>query len=331
MTIFVSIASYRDPLLRFTLLDAYHSAKNKKNIVFGVVEQETKEFSLDLDSIPFKEQIRYVRIEPEQSRGCCWSRSLIQSLYFGERYYLQIDSHTAFDQDWDVLLIQSLENLLAHHPKPLITGYPDQLRFDDEGNAIKAHRTQHVSACKLIQPRPESFTNSNTRFIRGCELVVETDNEAIHGFMLAAGGLFTLGKIVEEVPYDPYLLFDGEEPTLALRLWTHGWNIFHIRTLPFYHQYTHNQKNPRVLFWNETEEEKRNFSWVSINIRANERLDKILLGKIHGPYGLGHTRTLDDFKCWSGIDYINRVYKSSRPWALDVTRPPEELLHLLKP
>jgi hypothetical protein len=327
MSIFVSIASYRDPLLKFTLLEAYNNAANKHNLFFGVVEQQTKDLALDLDSIPFKNQIRYVRIEPEQSRGCCWARNIIQSLYCDETYFLQIDSHTAFDESWDTKLIASLENILSVYPKAIITGYPDQLHFDDNGNAIKNHPTLNPESCKTIEPpRSGSVFLSHTRHIRAVECMIATDNDAIHGFMLAAGGLFTLGKIIQEIPYDPYLLFDGEEPSLALRAWTHGWNIFHIKQLPFFHLYTPHQKVARKLFWDESEDTNRNFGWNTINVRAIFRLDKILTGQIAGPYGLGNKRTLEDYKMWSGIDYPNKKYTQTHIWKFDWKVSPEELL-----
>jgi hypothetical protein len=327
MTIFISVASYRDPLLRFTLLEAYDNAKNKQHLVFGVVEQEIKDRALDLDSLPFKEQIRYVRIEPEQSRGCCWARSLVQSLYRDELYYFQIDSHTAFDKDWDVTLVKHLEDLRIYHPKPVISGYPHALRFDENNNPIKEHPTQ--SAHPFIvptQPNGVVFGGGTGRHIRGGESLVPATTDVVHAFMLAAGGLFTLGKVVEEVPYDPYILFEGEEPSLALRLWTHGWNIFQIRLLPFFHLYTEHEKTPRTLFWNQGEDDKRNFTWSDISSRSIERLNKILVGEMLGVYGLGCKRSFEDFRRWSGVDYINRVYEPTDIWKVDMTISPEEHL-----
>ena len=39
MTIFLSISSYKDPLLINTLQSAYKNAKNKDSIIFAVVDQ----------------------------------------------------------------------------------------------------------------------------------------------------------------------------------------------------------------------------------------------------------------------------------------------------
>ena len=55
----------------------------------------------------------------------------------------------------------------------------------------------------------------------------------------AAGFLFARGEILAEVPFDPYLdyVFDGEEITYSIRMWTHGWDIFSPNENILYHYY----------------------------------------------------------------------------------------------
>lgn len=59
----------------------------------------------------------------------------------------------------------------------------------------------------------------------------------VPGFHLAAGCLFAPGRLVQALPYDPHFYFHGEEQALAVRLFTHGWDIFHTPRLPGYHLY----------------------------------------------------------------------------------------------
>ena len=47
MKIFISIASYQDPLLESTIISAYESSKNPENLVFGVCDQSS--YPLDID------------------------------------------------------------------------------------------------------------------------------------------------------------------------------------------------------------------------------------------------------------------------------------------
>ena len=62
MKIFISIASYQDPLLESTIISAYESSKNPENLVFGVCDQSS--YPLDIDKFSFKDQIHYEHIDP---------------------------------------------------------------------------------------------------------------------------------------------------------------------------------------------------------------------------------------------------------------------------
>ena len=42
------------------------------------------------------------------------------------------------------------------------------------------------------------------------------------------------------VPYDPTLYFLGEEITLAVRAYTHGYDLFHPSETIVWHEYTRN-------------------------------------------------------------------------------------------
>lgn len=328
--IFISIASYRDPLLKFTVTQAYDNAKNKDQLIFGIVEQNDLEDSLDIDSLPFKNQIRYVRIDAEQSRGCCWARNLVQSLYSDERYYLQIDSHTAFDDAWDEKFTFSLEELLRYHKKPIITQYPDALKFDDNGDPVKKHPTHEINKIPFVGPSrndDEVWVAPNSLHIIACGFMENSFQPYSHGFMLSAGCIFTLGKFVEEVPYDPRLFFQGEETTLALRAWTKGWNIFHMKEVPLFHLYTEIETKTRTLFWDEDQNEKRDFDWGYLEDVSVIKTNSILSGSSIDAFGIGKDRTLEQFAIFSGIDYKNKIYtnKQSLP-RHDFKKSPEDFI-----
>ena len=121
--IFISIASYQDPLLKETLCSAYENAEEKENLRFGVCEQSN--LGIDLASISFANLIQYELIDPVIAKGPCWARSRIQNFIDNEDFYLQIDSHTIFTKGWDQILIQYhnwIEKVLISNF--VITGYP---------------------------------------------------------------------------------------------------------------------------------------------------------------------------------------------------------------
>ena len=69
-------------------------------------------------------QVRTIEVHASESKGACWARHKVQSLWQGEDYYLQIDSHMRFVQGWDEILIAMLEQ--CDSPKPVLSTYPLQ-------------------------------------------------------------------------------------------------------------------------------------------------------------------------------------------------------------
>ena len=57
-----------------------------------------------------------LEFEPKVSHGAGWARSKIATLYRGEKYYLQLDSHHMFVRSWDVVCIELLNQLAAKVP-----------------------------------------------------------------------------------------------------------------------------------------------------------------------------------------------------------------------
>ena len=57
MKIFISIASYQDPLLESTIKSAYEKSDAPKNLTFGICDQSSK--PLNIESIEFNNQIKY--------------------------------------------------------------------------------------------------------------------------------------------------------------------------------------------------------------------------------------------------------------------------------
>ena len=68
MSIFLSISSYRDPLLANTLTSAYENAADKDNLIFAVVDQNNEK--LNTEQFNFAPQIRYLFLDYSYARGC---------------------------------------------------------------------------------------------------------------------------------------------------------------------------------------------------------------------------------------------------------------------
>ena len=112
-TIFVQRAAYRDPDLLNTLKDILDKAKNPKDLRFGISWQHSPEDEWDnLSEYLDDDRFRILDIPHEDSKGACWARNLLQQLYSGETYTLQIDSHTRFIPNWDYEIKKEYKRLV---------------------------------------------------------------------------------------------------------------------------------------------------------------------------------------------------------------------------
>ncbi len=127
------------------------------------------------------------------------------------------------------------------------------------------------------------------------------------GFHVGAGCLFATGRFAIDFPYDPAIYFHGEEQSVALRLFTSGWDIFHPPGMPIYHLYTTGDATAqRGLHWDAEHDAAREVKWKDLEARSRQRLAQIVGGAALGVYGLGKARTIADFAAFSGIDYATR-------------------------
>ena len=120
--------------------------------------------------------------------------------------------------------------------------------------------------------------------------------------------MFAPGKLVNEVPYDPKFYFHGEEQSYALRAYTHGWDIFHVPDMPIYHLYDTNPDNCyRPKHWTKEIDEQRNVRWWELQKFAHARFDQLVAGADLGVYSLGKVRSIEDYREFSGVDYLNKT------------------------
>ncbi len=303
MKIFISIASYQDKLLPITIHSAYTSAKYKDNLQFGVVDQ--CKFKLDFSKSKIANQITYIHIDPNAARGPCWARSLAQTLMTDEEYFLQIDSHTIFEKDWDEYLLNYIKTIKKKHSKPVISAYPRGFEvIDFEKKTFKKLQEEDDSTHVMVLDENKVFKDGYFSMQKG----LPTNSKQIYkGFLLSAGFLFSNKEFIDSVPYDPYLYFEGEETSLALRLFTRGFDIFHIPKIPLFHCYVNNSDQfMRPMHWQEDEDKNRTVKWGTLQNNSKKRIEYLIKGRLKGVYGLGSERDLDDYKEFSGVDIKNK-------------------------
>lgn len=294
--IFVSIASLCDPMLAFTLQSAIATARFPDRLAFGIVEQDRASVARHFPQGGWR--IAHVLVDPLQSRGACWARALAQSLWAGEEYFFQIDSHSLFEPGWDSTLIDRRDAVAGQsgHDRIILSTRPFGFEFGPDGLPLR-HRFTDMTL-KLVPKDP---------VLRLPEPVIAFDcinsgrRDDLPGHQISAANLFARGSLIEEVPYDPFLYFHGEEQNISIRAFTHGWDIWHPNAVPLYHLYKRRVAGEAPLHWDARFDTARQEKWQDLRLRARLRLGDLITGRLQGPYGLGPRRSFQEYLAQSGM------------------------------
>lgn len=297
-TIFVQIASYRDPELKPTVKDLFAKARHPERVTVGICQQCFPEEDKDCIVEP-SARIRIINALPSESLGVCWARAKVQRLFQDEDYVLMIDSHMRFIPNWDTALIEELAKCSS--PKAFLSTYPAAYKPPDQ--------LQQNPLPTVLRAKP--FTELGDLRFDGETLEGPIPEKPLRTVFLAAGFIFAPGAFVREVPYDPYIYFDHEEITLAVRAFTHGWDIYSPSGTYLYHYYHEPDKGEtRLLHWSD------NKGWGALQLSSRARYDYLLAGvtpenpdalKDIEKYGLGPARTIEAFETFSGIDFKKKT------------------------
>lgn len=322
-TFFISVASFCDPYLLFTLNSAVTQARYPDRLNLGVVEQSSEPSVAALRASLGAATLRYTHIHPVQSRGVCWARSLAFALYQGEDLLLQIDSHTWFEPDWDIKLTENINLLRDWSRRPVLTTYPWGFEFDEAGKPYSKNEADPASTLVLKLKPGATLQPEDARLAFQAVPVSNPSGVPLPGIHVAGGFLLTDGAFVEHVPYDPLLYFHGEEQSLAIRAYTRGWDIFHMPSVPLYHLYKMPKQVSTAQHWNPEWEKQRDFRFSELDRQAKHRLADLLYQRRNlGVYGLGSERSLKDYAAVSGIDYLSRTIGETAQANLGLARQP---------
>lgn len=300
--IFISIAAYRDPELLPTIKNCIENAENPNDLVFCIAWQHTSEDKWDnLDEYKSDERFRIIDIPHYKSEGVCWARAKIQEYYDGEEYYLQLDSHHRFIKDWDKRLKDKLNWLRCTGVsyKPIISTYlPSYFPEKDP-----VDRLNEVWALNIDRFLPEGAVFLRPHGLNGWE---EMKEPAKARFM-SAHFIFTLGKWIAEVPYDPYFYFHGEETSLAVKSFTWGWDIFCPNEVLVWHEYTREGKKKQ---WDDdsiwAQRDKASYARFRELFGMNEGEDYRNYKEAFGKYWFGNSRSLEDYERYAGLKFKTR-------------------------
>ena len=295
-SIFVQIASYRDPELAHTIADCVANAASPERLSFGICWQRDPSESLPCAG---SRGVRVVEVPYQESRGVCWARRAIQALYDGEDYTLQLDSHHRFVPGWDEQCLALMDGLRSRGvARPLLTTYAPSYdpQTDPDGRAQAAWKItfdKFAPSGGLVQ-RPAVMRSA------------EQGAGPLPARFLSAHFAFADGRFCLDVPYDEQLYFHGEEIDVAVRAFTKGYDLFHPDRIIVWHEYS---RNYRRKHWDDHPD------WWMADARSQERVRQRLAVEEAEP----SARSVRDYERYAGISFRQRAVEQ---YTLEDRPPP---------
>lgn len=293
MSIFVSVASFRDEELPKTINSLFSNADHPEDIHVGIVSQELRNKHPKFDN----ENVKVMELHVREAKGAGYARSRAMEMYDGEDYFFQIDSHMRFAKHWDTELLNMLQEAqgMAGTDKVILSQYPAPYFVGSDG------KDYYPEGEKVGEPWsvPSWSIVVNNAYGHWCAARHKMDSfdKPHKSYTVLAGYIFTLGKIVEEVPYDPRISFMGEELCFAVRAYTRGWEIYAPNKMLVYHFYKRAEA-PKV--WSSGQARER---WMKIEKESYAVQKEVLLGIEDGPYGIDDYERFIEYQEMIGIDF----------------------------
>jgi hypothetical protein len=306
-TLFISIAAYRDMDLAPTIADCLAKACYPERLRFGVCWQHHDDERLPgwLHGAPF----RILHVPWRESRGACWARAEIMRLWDGEDWYLQLDSHHRFTVDWDRKLLEQAD--LTDSPKPVLTTY---------GASLVCNRASDLAE-QVTRIDFDRFTGDGA--ILTVPAVIDgSTRPPMRARFISAHFLFAPGTFVEDIPYDPELYFTGEEITLAIRAFTHGYHLFHPSRHILWHEYT---RAHRPRHWDDHRADRGiETEWHERDAVSRAKVKRFLVHPTVGRYELGSARSFAEYETYAGLSFRHRCVQDYTRSHREPPNPPAD-------
>ncbi len=281
--IYVQVPAYRDAQLVATLRDLLDTAARPERLVVAVAWQHGDDETSSTGELR-RLSTHLLDLPADGSQGCNWARELLQQRWDGEEYTLFLDSHHRFAPGWDDTLVGLHRRLHEEGvERPLLTGY---LPPFDPGNDPDG-RVQAVYRMDLAERRDGLMYRLTGHAVPGWQRLDRPTAAAYVSLHL----LFVEGRFNEVVPMDPGIYFFADEVAVALRAFTHGYDLFHPHLVLGWHLY---DRSSRTTHWaDHTDGQDR-------TAHSLERLRLLYAGADLGPYGLGGHRSRHDYERLAG-------------------------------
>lgn len=255
-SIYVSVPSISDDEFIKTLLRCLEKSSGLHEIHIGAVgifyEYEYEYIKEFLDFCISHKNIQFKVLDRKNNIGVGIARREAFSFYKNEDFYLQIDSHTIFLQNWDCILINNLEKLKKYTNSHMValSAYPPEYKYIDTGE-VYCHNGWGSQSTSLFTGDSLIKKTNHGAGCDGCnqwsafplwEEVKVFDNlkKYISNPKISANYLFADNKFAKN--YLKLLVWDfsffDEELVMSIEAYSLGWRFYAINDIvPLAHLY----------------------------------------------------------------------------------------------
>jgi hypothetical protein len=289
VSIFIQISAYRDRELQKTIKDAIAKSSGQYELKFGVHELIAEDDEVVDLGVP-----TLTSVAPE-NLGVNAGRYLANSLYDGEDYYFQIDSHMRFVYHWDSVAVAGIKYYQSQGiAKPLMTMYPGNFWYED--GVEKFDSIQNFTPTLIsFHEKPQQLVDT----MAPSQMAKPTSLACAYTYSVSAANIFTLGEFAN-LPRDTRIMFWGEEILTAATAFCHGFDLV-VPTGPLvWHLYHSGQSY---------EATGRHHAWQDYSRHWNELVEASKGCLEESLHNLNGIRSLEEFGDFAGIDFATRQLK----------------------
>jgi len=291
--ILVSIISYKERDLLGTVKDCWEKAKNKNDLYFSIVEEHYPEKYVDLSFIP-ENQIRYEKYDLSKYRGILWARNRTVEIDVEYDYILYICGHTRFVAGWDqnTIIEYNKAKIKSETGKTVLTFCPSEFKYNlDWSINTKDVERKYI----LYSPRLDYSWNPKNDIVESYTpgywfpngMPVPSNLDVVENYWIHFTWCFSEPDFVKEVPLDPDMNFNGEEPYVTVQAWCRGWRMFATPVPLGYHHLTRMYPDsPFPKHWTDSTytDDKKYDHWKNSD-ESMIKLNLLLSGNLKGKYG----------------------------------------------
>ena len=277
-SIIILIPALNEKFIKQTIDSAIQNSSGVNKIKFAILEQSTDGNFSDINN---SESIRIEKILTKNPIGVGAARSRLVEFVEDEDFFLGIDSHTIFTDNWDNQLINRYSQIVNDLGNKTLISQPLHWATIEDGKLAVDQTTAILPPWKL---------KIDGLVAKAENISVDNSYEIHHS--LSCHFMFGYASIVKDIPFDKELFFIAEEPLLSIRYASRGYNLVAINYNPMYHLSKYSIR--------PEDDWKIDFNVEKTIYDALFLLD-VVTGKYLGPRGAESIDSLNKYKLDSGM------------------------------